>query len=244
MIELYSGTPGSGKSLHVAERIYFSLSRKSQNVIANFDINLDVIKHQKASFTFVDNWDLTPDFLIKYAMENHQKDKREKMLENQTLLVIDECQILFNSRTSIRDKDRMAWCTFFTQHRKYGFTVILVTQFDRMIDRQIRALIEYNYLHRKVSNFGVIGFFLGALFAGKLFVSIKYWYGIGEKVGSEWFVFHKKYGRMYDSYKLFSRENENKKRQRKILNGSYFITAEKTKTKKRQRKKTKRKVRS
>ena len=42
MILLYSGTPGSGKSLHVAERLYHLL-RAGRPVICNFNINLNRI---------------------------------------------------------------------------------------------------------------------------------------------------------------------------------------------------------
>ena len=38
MIRLYSGTPGSGKSLHVAEKIYNRLSA-GKPVVCNFAIN-------------------------------------------------------------------------------------------------------------------------------------------------------------------------------------------------------------
>ena len=43
MIYFYSGTPGSGKSLHVAQDIYQYLQR-GKNVIANFDINEKAVK--------------------------------------------------------------------------------------------------------------------------------------------------------------------------------------------------------
>ena len=43
MIYLYSGTPGSGKSLHMARDIMFKL-RRGQNVIANFPINMELVK--------------------------------------------------------------------------------------------------------------------------------------------------------------------------------------------------------
>lgn len=39
MIELYSGTPGSGKSLHTADLIYRWLRRWKAPVIANFSFN-------------------------------------------------------------------------------------------------------------------------------------------------------------------------------------------------------------
>lgn len=49
MIYLYSGTPGSGKSLHVARDIYYRLnkSKNPRNVIANFMINDKMIKSKK-----------------------------------------------------------------------------------------------------------------------------------------------------------------------------------------------------
>ena len=117
--------------------------------------------------------------------------------------MIDESQILFNSRDYGR-KDRAGWLSFFTQHRKLGYEVILVAQFDRMLDRQIRALVEYEYRHRKVSNYGVVGFLMSAVFLGNLFVSVKIWYPMKEKVGSEFFIAKKKYYSLYDTFSLFS----------------------------------------
>ena len=53
MISYYSGTPGSGKSLHVAMQIYDWIQR-GKNVIANFDIREDYVKkprfREKGSF--------------------------------------------------------------------------------------------------------------------------------------------------------------------------------------------------
>ena len=42
VLKLYSGTPGSGKSLDVARKIYHAL-RYGRPVIANFDINTSLI---------------------------------------------------------------------------------------------------------------------------------------------------------------------------------------------------------
>ena len=47
MIYFYSGTPGSGKSLHVAKDIYTKLFINKGNVIANFDINRQVYNKKK-----------------------------------------------------------------------------------------------------------------------------------------------------------------------------------------------------
>ena len=144
--------------------------------------------------------ELTPQRLIDYSQKLF-KNKRPK--EGSILLVIDECQILFNSRDWGRS-GRNEWLSFFTQHRKYGYDIVLVSQFDRMIDRQIRSLIEYELVHRKVSNYGLIGKILSMISIGNLFVSVKIWYPMKEKVGSQFFKAHKKYYSLYDTYNIFT----------------------------------------
>lgn len=197
MIYFYSGTPGSGKSLHVAMDIYNRLVIKKSNVIATFNIDIDYIsKHGKkkiGDFTYIDISDLTVNTLVDYARQNHVRDK-----EAQTLVVIDECQIIFNPREFGR-ADRLNWITFFTQHRKLGFNFILISQFDRLVDRQIRSLFEYDIKHRKVNNFGI-----GMFFPFSTFIAVTYWYGVKEKVGSEFFIYKKKYGRIYNTFMYFS----------------------------------------
>lgn len=194
MIYFYSGTPGSGKSLHVAQDIYNKLFLKKQNVIANFDINRQIYnkKKKKGKFTYIPNNELTPQFFYDYAKENHVLGK-----ENQTLVVIDECQILFNPRCW-NDTYRIDWINFFTQHRKWGYNFILISQFDRLVDRQIRSLFETEYKHRKINNFKI-----GQLLPVSTFIAVEYWYGVKEKIGSSVFLYKKKYGKMYDTFKNF-----------------------------------------
>jgi len=194
VIYFYSGTPGSGKSLHVAKDIYIKLFTKKQNVIANFDINREIYnkKKKKGKFEYVANDELTPSFFYQYAKDHHVLGK-----ESQTLVIIDECQLLFNPR-SWNDKYRTNWVNFFTQHRKWGYNFILISQFDRLVDRQIRSLFEYEIKHRKVNNFK-----LARLLPLSTFCAIEYWYGVKERVGSEFFFYSKKYGNLYDTFKNF-----------------------------------------
>lgn len=215
MIELYSGTPGSGKSLHTARVIYDRLVWACKPVIANFPINRSMVywskgqlkkmgkkpdykpkKRKAGHFFYVSDDHLTPEFLVAYAHKFHKPRK-----EHQTLLVIDECSsdLLFSNR-SWQNKNRMKWIRFFQQHRKLGFDIILVAQSDKLIDKQIKAFIEYEVKHRKASNFGTVGKILGLLGGGSMFVAVKVWYGIREKTGSEFFRFRKFYDKFYDSY--------------------------------------------
>lgn len=197
MIYLYTGTPGSGKSLHLAQDIIFKLKR-GHGVIANFPIDSTVIKKKKlGNFIYKDNSELTVDFLKKYAFKNHVIGK-----EGQCLLCIDEAQVIFNSR-EFNNKDRMEWIKFFSQHRKLGYNVILIAQNDRMLDRQIRSLVEYEYKHRKVNNYG-IGMFLPVA----TFCCVQYWYGVKEKLGVDFFFYKKIYNKIYDSYALFGEVGE------------------------------------
>lgn len=202
MITLYSGTPGSGKSLHLASRLYHKMRFVKAPVIGNFQTDYSNIKNPKGTYLYIDNSDLTPDRLINFS-RNYSAYIGRRLKEDELLLVIDECQIMFNAR-AWGQYDRSEWCSFFTQHRKLGYEVVLVAQFDRMIDRQIRSLIEYEWVHRKVSNFGIKGKVMSLFCAGKLFVAVKVWYPMKEKVGSEFYVAKKKYYSIYDTYTLFS----------------------------------------
>lgn len=205
MIYLYSGTPGSGKSLHQARNVWNRLAA-GKPVIANYDVNTSLIKpiskrRGVGQFVCVDNYELTPDFLRDFSREYFAC---HKFHEGEILLFIDEAQIVFNCRDDNMSVKRKDWVTFFTQHRKFGYDIFFVAQFDRMLDRQIRSLIEYEVIHRKVSNFGVKGWILSLLAGGNLFVSVKMWYPMKERIGSEFFRYRRRYSRLYDSYKDFT----------------------------------------
>lgn len=199
MIYLYTGTPGSGKSYHAAEVVDRALRRKKP-VIANFEVNLS--KKHKGEYVYVETLDMTPQFFMKYA-EEHFKPGRD---EHQGIIIIDEAQIPFNSRDGL-NRNRMKWIDFFSKHRHYFYDIILITQNDRMLDRQIRSLVETEYKHRKLTNYGLKGWFMIVLFH-KMFVSVEYWYPIQERVGSEFFNLRKSICKLYDTFKRFEKPKE------------------------------------
>lgn len=208
MIYLYSGTPGSGKSLHQADNILYRL-RLGKPVLANFDINLKFACGKKdprkmGEFYYIDNAILNPDILVKYSrlyFKNH------KFKEGAIQLYIDECQLLFNAR-DWQTKGRKEWLSFFTQHRKLGYDIFLVAQFDKMIDKQVRSLIEYEVIHRKVKNFGKFGFVLNAAAGGNLFVAVTVWYPLKEQIEHRFFKGRKKLFQLYDTYNTFNTEDK------------------------------------
>ena len=223
MIYFYTGRPGNGKSLHMAQEIDKAL-RSGKNVVANFEINENSyanFKHKEKLGKFIyqsnfywlhnayKNRDLKRysylDGLYNYALQFHKRNSRGQIIEHQTLLCLDECQELFNSRTWNRS-DRLEWCSFFRQHRKYGLDVILVSQDDKVVDKQIRSILEYEVEHRCVNNYKGAGLFFGLLAGGKLFVAITRWYaktGKDSKIKSCFFKGKKRYYEFYDSYQVF-----------------------------------------
>lgn len=204
MVLLYSGTPGSGKSLHMAERIFTYLFL-GKPVIGNFHFNDSFVKWKKTDYIYMPNWELTPQKLIDFSIQYAKEHGRPK--EGTIKVFIDEAQLLFNSR-DYGSPDRKEWLQFFTLHRHYGIDIILACQFDRMLDRQIRCLIEYEYIHRKVSNFGYKGKILNILMGGKMFACSKLWYPMKEHIGGEFFRFKKKYSRCYDTFDLGINDKE------------------------------------
>jgi len=200
MIVLYSGTPGSGKSLDSARTIS-NWVRRGAPVICNFPVDVSSIKTRREKhFYFWSNTELSPDRLVAFSRDYFNG---RRCREDSILLLIDEAQLLFNARDwSSKGRDRWTW--FFTMHRHFGFFIILCAQFDRMLDRQLRCLIEYEYIHRKVTNLGWRGAFLSFLMLSpmNLFVKVKVWYPMKEKVGAEFYRRKQSYCKLYDTFAL------------------------------------------
>ena len=196
MIYLYTGTPGSGKSYHSIEDILGYLWTK-RNVIANFPFIIkdkEKKKGWKDRYLYWDNENITVDNLVKKSFEMGWYGK-----EKRCLLIIDEAGAKFNSRDWNTDsKGRQQWINFFSQHRKLGYTIIIVTQDDRMIDRQIRNMAEYEIKHRVVNNVAIFKYL-----PIKIFAYVQYWYGSRQRLGAEFGIFKKRIAKRYDTMKLF-----------------------------------------
>lgn len=204
MIEMYTGTPGSGKSLHLAQTMAWGL-RAGRPVVANFPYRGDLVYHGKDSVTGFPSvffecstCDLDPIKLREWALAYWGT---KTVIEDHILLVIDEAQLLFNSREWAK-KDRSAWLSFFTQHRKLGYRILLCCQFDQMLDKQIRACVEYQHIHRKISDGVWLARLVSLLFLNRLFVTVKVWYAMKETVDHEFFIAKKMYYRLYSTHAL------------------------------------------
>ena len=200
MIEFYTGTPGSGKSAHVMQQIQ-RFANDGRTVIANFPLcHKPFFAAKSFRYVFVDTFDLDPNELRVRACEFGDGS------ENSILLVVDEAQLIFNAR-DWNDAKRRDWISFFTQHRKLGYRVILVSQSMEMVDKQIRALAEYNVSHRKPGNFGIIARLISLLFADRAFVTVTTWPLGRTRLGSGFFLLTPERAKMYDTSRLLDHQS-------------------------------------
>lgn len=202
MITAYTGVPGGGKSLHAAQDILDSITKKGIPVIANFDVNRPKFKKvkfkrkQMGEYYFIPNAMLEPELLISFS-SGHYRD--HKFSESGILLVIDEAQLLFNARTW-NDERRASWVYFFTNSRHFGYRVILICQFLEMLDKQIRSVIEIEVKHRNMGNFGFLGKMISIFAGGKLFACISYYVGLRQRIKVQYVFGRRHLYHFYDSY--------------------------------------------
>lgn len=165
MIALVTGPPGSGKSYYAVRKAADALE-KGKFVITNVPM--------------VPDWqDRVADrHLLRWAMPGRRKALKARWRgrvlhigddfsqlrkvrlkgqgEGRGVVVLDEAHVWMNSRLW-RDDDRLEIVNWFSQHRKLGFDVYLITQDANNIDRQVRALFEYHVHLRNLKKMKVAG---------------------------------------------------------------------------------------
>ena len=208
-VYFFSCKPGSGKSLHAAKMID-QWVRKGRNVIANFPVNDNFWAKKRrqdklGKVIMVTNEELLKygiRGLVGYASQFHKRQPDGQMIEKQTLVIIDECQTIFNSR-SWNTKGRSDWISMFTQHRKFGFEFLLISQDKVFVDKQIRAVFEWDYEHRNLKKFKTFGWLLSLVLGGNFFIVVVKSMSVGKKDHTECLGASKRYYKLYDSYRLF-----------------------------------------
>ncbi len=98
--------------------------------------------------------------------------------ESRGVMVLDEAHNWMNARSWSAD-DRASIVRFFTQHRKLGWDVYLITQDVEMIDRQVRGLAEYVVTLRNLKRAKWGGIPVSPV---NLFLAVWRWHAIGRTV--------------------------------------------------------------
>ena len=204
MVTSYLGTPGSGKSLHVAKDIVNALAT-GRLIITNFPVNTEGQKiHNKTRLVTLDNQSLKySPHLITCACRSYF----EKYGKRKVLVVLDECQMLFDSR-NWNAPGREDWNYFFAQHRKIcgvDSNVVLITQNEKALDKRIVVQAEYFCQHRKLEYGSTWEFILSMFFGFNLFIYKKIWRPGKETVQVSFFRGKKKLFNLYDTFMIFQK---------------------------------------
>ena len=219
MMQLWTGTPGSGKSLHLAHdvRDNLRLGRKVistcnintnmcfmnpiQEILFNISkgkINLSTHDDRSRNFHYVPLEYITPELFYEFAARNHVFGK-----EHKTIIYLDECVALF-SPTVLADDIKLwnRWDKFLRIHRHLGYDIVLVPQSKRLISRKVLAYAETEVKHFNRKYHGWIGLILRFVLRGCFSYSV-YWRGDKKAIEQRFFTYKPFYGQMYNSYSMF-----------------------------------------
>ena len=171
MIQLYSGVPGSGKSCHVSKDICGWL-KHGQYVLANFDFDPE---------PWGDYFIRIPDYPNCDDVMGRIAEIPRTRKEHNAILVIDEAQRVWNSRTW-SDKGRADWLKFFSLSRHVGVDVVLIAQASAMVDKQIRACVQTEVRHMRLAAMGAVPFVMSGFGLLPLCYWVESYYGTRLKV--------------------------------------------------------------
>lgn len=169
MITAIQGTPGSGKSAtavaDMAEFLFaggvvatnFSLSPDWLDVLCNHSLRyrLGLVDRALYRRSLYDRcWKVGTHHTIMSLGRQLRGMTKRKGFQGLGRLYLDESQLIFNCRDWNKNK---GFIEFFTQHRKLGWDVYLLTHTLDMIDKQIRDLVEYETRLRDLQNVKILG---------------------------------------------------------------------------------------
>ncbi len=246
MTQLWTGTPGSGKSLHVAHEIREDLRLpfgKAKNVISTCYIDttycfMNILQElvfiitrgkihlynddpRAKRFHYVPIEEITPKYLYEFAAKYHVYGK-----EHQTTLVLDECVAIFSPTVLSENIKRWnEWDEFFRKHRHLGYNVIIIPQSKKLISRKVIEYCEFEVKHYNRKHQGMFGWLLSLVCGGSLFSYSTCWRGTKDKpLEQKFFTYRRLFGSMYNSYSMFDetlkpfKEAEKKKLMQELVN--------------------------
>lgn len=186
MIYAVKGRPGCGKSFYATRKIAKALSDGRcvvTNVVLQPGWSERMARHDlsaRLSGKSID--EIASGYRARlHALDSDDPEAMRELFrvrvagtrEGRVVAVLDEVHNWLNARTW-NEGDRGEYVAWFTQHRKLGFDVYLLSQAIESVDAQIRRLIEYWVVLRNLKRWKVAGLTLVPV---NLFVAITVWDG-------------------------------------------------------------------
>jgi len=150
MIVGFVGTPGSGKTYEAVKKIIFNL-RKGRHVYTNIDGMDNGPCHEMIKgLCGFDDYEFDKHF---HFLSKDEVPKFWEIARHGSFIVLDEIHKVFNCRDwqSAKNNSFADWAS---THRHYGYDLVLITQDMEKVEKQIRSLLEWTYVFRRVNFFG------------------------------------------------------------------------------------------
>lgn len=186
MIATVTGPPGAGKTFYAIRKMVEALEA-GKVVASNVEMTDDWLSQvaRRNPFTRavpgrwrrrVDRWERSAFFTEE--LDDLFRIRLRGTEEGRGVMVLDEAHGWMNSR-NWKDDDRMRIVRFFSQHRKLGWDVYLITQDAANVDRQVRSLSEYHVQLRNLKRLKWMGIPLSPF---DLFLAVWTWHSGGKAV--------------------------------------------------------------
>ncbi len=181
MIAFVTGQPGAGKTFY-AVRLMVQALREGKYVATNVEMvqgwedqaarffsasslkpgarNRRTVRYRKAAY-------------VAHGLPELSRLRLPGTGESRGIVVLDEAHLWLNTR-DWRDSDRKQAIAWFTQHRKLGWDVYLISQYAESVDRQVRALAEYEITLRNLKRARFFGVPVSPV---NLFLALWFWNG-------------------------------------------------------------------
>jgi hypothetical protein len=186
LIYAVKGRPGGGKSYYATRKVVQELM-KGKCVVTNVNLKPDwaevAAKHDLFNRARGKSLPAIASDLRSrcHLLDPNDADALRELFrvrvvgekESRAVAVLDECHNWLNARMW-NDGDRGDYVAWFTQHRKLGFDVYLLSQAIESIDAQIRRLIEYWVVLRNLKRWKIAGL---SMVPVNLFIAITVWDG-------------------------------------------------------------------
>lgn len=204
MIATVTGPPGAGKSFYAV--------RKAVDAVESG-------RYLVTNFPLVDGWEeiVARHHVLRWMIPGRRRAIAQRIrersfytedvselarlrfagtAEGRAVAIVDEAHNFMNARTW-NDAGRLDVVRFFTQHRKVGLDVYLITQDLQNIDRQVRGLLEYHVTLRNLRRMKVMGVPVSPV---NCFLAVWQWHSAGRAVVKRE-VFALNYAkRLYDTH--------------------------------------------
>jgi hypothetical protein len=220
MIVLVTGQPGSGKSYYAVRKLAEALN-SGKPVATNVQL-VDGWERKLARTALLRRF--IPGAVDRTAKRFHARTfisadldelfrvRLEGKGEGRGVMVLDEAHNWLNARTWDQDETgtgltkaeavqrRLRIIRFFSQHRKLGWTIYLITQDAQNVDRQVRGLMEYHCFLRNLKNLKVMGL---PLIPMHFFTAIWCWNDVSKAVVKrDFYRLDRKVAGLYDTLAL------------------------------------------